>query len=298
MCPNSWPDGRRASAWPGQLLRRVLTRISAVSRKTRAIAPESLPMRGYAEYSHRIVHVDRLSDQDLAELNELLHWHAFTVDSHGRRFGGAAWRGKRDHPQVVPDPRILRMDARFDLRDKHVLEFGCFEGIHTVALAQLGARVTAVDGRIENVVKTIVRAAMYGCSPTVFKYDVEQFPAEVDLLRADVLHHVGVLYHLADPVRHLLELGRYIREGMLLDTHYALDVEAQQSYEVDERVFRFKPYRELGRQDVFSGLSDHSKWLRLDDIVELVRETGFSEVHVETRNERNGPRATLLASRS
>jgi tRNA (mo5U34)-methyltransferase len=191
------------------------------------------------------------------------------------------------------------MDERFGLADKHVVEFGCFEGIHTIGLSKFARKVTAVDGRIENVVKTIVRAALYGCHPTVFKYDVDQVPVNADLLGADVLHHVGLLYHLADPVRHLLEFGRYIRVGVMLDTHYAVDGEARRSYEVQGKTYHYKMYRELGHDDAFSGLSAHSKWLPLDVIVALLRETGLGQVEVvETRQERNGPRVLLLASRA
>jgi len=58
-------------------------------------------------------------------------------------------------------------------------------------------------------------------------------------------------------------------------------------------------YRELGHDDAFSGLSAHSKWLPLDVIVALLRETGLGQVEVvETRQERNGPRVLLLASRA
>ena len=283
-----------------QVLKRVLSRFGRAMRfPARGRMRSALPLTGYSEHRHEIRFIDPLSDEDLTELNNLFGWHAFTVDRHGRRFGGVAWRGKRDRPQVIPDPRIVLMNESFALGGKHVLEFGCFEGIHTVGLAKFAARVTAVDGRVENVAKTIVRTALYGCSPTVFKYDVEQVPVNADLLRADVLHHVGVLYHLADPVRHLLELGRYVDLGVMLDTHYATDEEALQSYEVNGRAFRYKLYRELGRRDVFSGLYAHSKWLRLDDIVGLLQETGFRNVEiVETRQERNGPRVLLFAGRA
>jgi SAM-dependent methyltransferase len=279
--------------------RRVLSRLGrAIGFQARRAAPSAPPLAGYSEHRQEIPFVDPLSDEDLTELNNLLRWHSFTVDRHGRRFGGVAWAGKRDRPQAIPDPRIVLMNERFDLSDKHVLEFGCFEGIHTIGLARFARRVTAVDGRVENVAKTIVRAAMYGCSPTVFKYDVEKAPVDADLLRSDVLHHVGVLYHLTDPVRHLLELGRYIRLGVMLDTHYAGEGDALESYEVDGRWFRYKLYRELGHQDVFSGLYAHSKWLPLDAIVGLLRETGFRDVEVvETRQERNGLRVLLFAER-
>jgi SAM-dependent methyltransferase len=228
----------------------------------------------------------------------MLPWNAFTVDSRGRRFGGLSWAGKRDRPQEVPDRRVVLLDQRFPLADKHVLEFGCFEGIHTAGLCQFARRVTAVDGRIENVIKTIVRTGFYGFRPTVFQHDIEQSPAPIDLLQADVLHHVGVLYHLRDPVRHLLELGRYVRLGVMLDTHYALPEEATDSYVVDHRHYSFKHFAERGMADVFSGLYPQSKWLTAELIAELLKQAGFGRVEVvENRLERNGPRVLLFASR-
>jgi tRNA (mo5U34)-methyltransferase len=262
------------------------------------VVPAKTPLAGYAEQRHQIPFVDPLSDEDLSELNALLPWKAFTVDRHGRRFGGVAWAGKRDRPQEIPDRRVLLLDERFGLADKQVLEVGCFEGIHTVALSSLAREVTAVDGRIENVLKTIVRTALYGYRPTVFQHDVENFSAGYELLQADVLHHVGVLYHLRDPVRHLLDIGRYIRLGVMLDTHYALDAEAESSYQVNGREVPYKLFRERGRRDVFSGLHPESKWLPLEVITSLLREAGFGVVDlVEKRQERNGPRVLLFARR-
>ena len=281
------------------LLTRALGRVTAAlkSRWSR-VARIDAPLAGYTEHRHQIPFVDPLSDDELSALNALLPWNAFTVDRHGRRFGGVAWAGKRDRPQEIPDRRVLMLEERFGLSDKQVLEVGCFEGIHTVALSGLASGVTAIDGRIENVVKTIVRTAMYGFRPTVFQRDVENFSAGYELLEADILHHVGVLYHLRDPVRHLLDIGRYIRLGVMLDTHYALDGEADATYQVSGREVPYKLFRERGRGDVFSGLHAHSKWLTLDVITSLLRETGFGRVDlVEKRQERNGPRVLLFAER-
>jgi SAM-dependent methyltransferase len=280
------------------LTRLVRDAANALAQRFGGGPEAAAPLTGYTEHRHSIAYVDPLSDEDLSRLNGLLPWKAFTVDRHGRRFGGVAWKGKRDDPQAVPDRRAVLLDQQFGLSDKHVLEIGCFEGIHTVGLLQFGARVTAVDGRIENVAKTILRAAMYGYHPQVFVHDVELVPASYEPLRADLLHHVGVLYHLHDPVRHLLEIGRYIRLGVLLDTHYARNEEAQASYQVDGRKYRYKLFQERGRGDVFSGLSPSSRWLTLEGITGLLQQTGFSSVEVvEQRSERNGPRALLIARR-
>jgi 2-polyprenyl-3-methyl-5-hydroxy-6-metoxy-1,4-benzoquinol methylase len=254
--------------------------------------------KSYDDGRTRSEFVDELSGEDLKRLNELLPWRAFTVDAHGRGFGGTAWRGKRDRPAVLPDPRIERFHRHFDLSDKHVLEIGCFEGIHTIALSRLAARVTAVDARVENVVKTIVRCAFFDERPRVFTYDVECGDDADESVHADLCHHVGVLYHLDDPVRHLRRLGAWIGQGVMLDTHYARAEEATESYDVDGETFPYKRYREFGRGDVFSGLRPHSKWLLLDDMTEILRTAGFSSVDVvETREERNGPRVLLFAER-
>lgn len=259
---------------------------------------DRLPLKGYEEERNEIKFVDLLSDSDLIELNNILNWNCFAVDSHGRRFGNAAWEGKRSAPQAIPDRRILLMNDRFGLSDNHVLEIGCFEGIHTIGLCQYAKKVTAVDARIENVVKTIVRCGFFGYCPTVFKCNVEEGPLDTALLEADVACHIGVLYHLKDPVRHLLDLSRFVRLGVLLDTHYAFEEEARKTYEVNGKMYRYKKYREVN-SSVFSGIYGHSKWLRLTDIVQILSDSGFKRVDiVETREERNGPRVLLLALRS
>jgi len=279
-----------------QSLRHTLQQL----RREYALAPfrSQLPQRGYTDNRVAAEWVDTLSDEDLLKLNELLDWQCFTADSHGRRFGSAAWQGKRAEPQVIPDRRIVLLNEHFNLSDKHVLEIGCFEGIHTIGLAQYASRVTAVDARIENVVKTIVRCAFFGCTPRVLKCDVEVEPLPIEWLSSDVLHHVGVLYHLKDPVKHLLKLGQFIRIGLMLDTHYALDHEAVEGFELNGKTYRYKRFQESGDADPFSGVYDHAKWLRLDDVIATLKHAGFSEVNViETRVERNGPRALIMAAR-
>jgi tRNA (mo5U34)-methyltransferase len=269
-------------------------------RRSRKMAlNRKLPFKGYVPSPSTVKYVDILDDEDLAELNNMLDWNCFTSDIHGRRFGMAAWGSKRDAPETIPDRRIVMMHDRFDLTDKHVLEVGCFEGTHSLGLLHYSRKVTAVDARIDHVVKTIVRCAMFGYSPTVFKYDIESIPADVSLLQADLIHHVGVLYHLSDPVGHLIDLGRYIKQGVMLDTHYCLPNETTGTYPVQGKEYSYKRYLEYGKKEAFSGMYDHSKWLLLADIVACLQKTGFDYVEIiEERQERNGPRVLLFASRT
>lgn len=270
----------------------------AVKAALGRLATRPVPLTGWKEPRNCIPFVDTLSPADLSRLNQLLDWQCFVLDSHGRRFGNAAWAGKRCEPQAIPDRRVLLLHERFDLSDKQVVEVGCFEGVHTVGLCRYAKRVHACDARIENVVKTIVRCALFGLSPMVFVCDLEATPVTWDMLSADVMFHVGVLYHLRDPVRHLQQLNRHIRRGLLLDTHIASDADAVESYTVDGRTYRYRRYREFGRDDPFSGMHGHSKWLLLEDIRDLLQRAGFPHITVhETRQERHGPRVLLTAQR-
>jgi len=257
-----------------------------------------LPQKGYEPNSKDTKYLNLLSDDDLNDLNTMLNWNCFVADGYGRRFGKLAWGSKRNNAQTIPDRRIVGMHERFDLTGKHVLEVGCFEGVHTLGLLEFAEKVTAVDSRVDHVVKTMVRCGMFGKSARVFKCDIENESLNTQLLEADYIHHVGVLYHLKDPVKNLLNMGTYIKSGVMLDTHYCLKNEVTGEYSVNGRNYSYKKYLEYGEKEAFSGMYDHSKWLLLDDIIDCLKASGFSKVEVaEKRNERNGPRALVFAER-
>ena len=201
-------------------------------------------------------------------------------------------------PQPIPDWRVPLADERFHLAGKSVLEVGCFEGVHTIALCRAAADVTAVDAHVVNVVKTVVRCNLYGLRPTVYRSDVETW-GDDDGLAFDVVFHVGVLYHLLDPVTHLARLGQVARVGLLLDTIVAREAQATESMTVGSRTLRFHRCAEpIGAFSVLAGMNPESRWLLLTDIVGLLHEAGFATVDVVSeRDERNGRRVTLVASK-
>lgn len=257
-----------------------------------------LPLHGWAPTGIATPILDALTDAELTELNAILPWNCFTVDGHGRRFGAAARVGKRDQPQALPDPRIEFLHRRLDLGRASVLEVGCFEGVHTAGLCLFSRDVTAVDGRVENVVKTLVRTAMLGFRPTVFVCNVEDSRQAGRLPEVDVVHHVGVLYHLQDPVAHLAAIARLTRRALMLDTHVALPDEATSSFTSGGKSYRCRRYEEFGHADVFSGMYEYSNWLMLDDLLSILTTLGLDKTEiVERRDERNGARVLLLASR-
>lgn len=243
--------------------------------------------------------VNAFDDHVLAALNWLLPWSGFSIDNRGRMFGGYWAPGKRDTPYAIPFEQIVALDRIFPLKSRHVLELGCFEGLFTASLCALGATVTAIDGRIENVVKTLVRCWAYDHTPQVHLWDLEKTPPAGLALGCDLLHHVGVLYHLSDPVAHLRGLLPHVREALLLDTHIATPEQATADYDIGDRRVRCFPYREaLVSVSPFSGLVPVARWLLLDDLHAVLREFGFTAVHDETIEvQRNGKRLKLLIAR-
>lgn len=257
-----------------------------------------LPIQGDMQGRVSTPRIDNMSDMELKALNNLLPWQCFTLDSRGRRFGKPASAIKRNAPQQIPDRRIVELNRRVPLQGLDVLEIGCFEAIHTIALVNHGARVTAIDSRIENVVKTKTRLWGYGLDAEVLQCDVEVDADFACIAAADVTHHMGVLYHLTDPVKHMKAVMAKTRKALMLDTHFAADEEANRSYLVDGKTVAYKHFRESGRAAAFAGMYDHAKWLRLQTLTDLLSEGGFAQVDVaEQRNERNGLRALIYAVR-
>lgn len=272
--------------------------ISALRRLARpGRASSAVPAEGYPPLQRHASVIDGWSAGDVNSLNDLLPWACFTVDGRGRRIGVPAGAGKRPTAQAIPDERIVRLDSLLDLSDKHVVELGCFEGVHTIALCDRAQRVTAVDARVENVVKTLTRTWLYGHRPEVVLQDVED-PGVVDVYDCDVLHHNGVLYHLVDPIGHLRRALSRTRRGLLLDTHISRASEASAEYIVDGTTYRVRDFVENPSTSPFAGVYDSARWLLLDDLRAEIRAAGFGDILVEeVREERNGARVLIVARR-
>jgi 2-polyprenyl-3-methyl-5-hydroxy-6-metoxy-1,4-benzoquinol methylase len=258
---------------------------------------DKLPLHGF-DRKTRIPVIEHMSDSKLEEVNNMLPWNAFVVDSHGRRFGNQASTSKRNKPSPVPDPRITMLNETIPLSGKSVLEVGCFEGIHTAALAQYGANVWGCDARIVNIAKSAVRCAFFQVHATFFVWDVEEPLPEDQAREWDILHHIGVLYHLLDPVGHLQEIAPRIRQAILLDTHVAEEGKATATDERAGFTYHYQERREVGYDCVFAGTMPTARWLRPDDLTALLKQLGFAKVdQIELREERNGPRVLILAER-
>jgi tRNA (mo5U34)-methyltransferase len=242
----------------------------------------------------------------MARLNVLLPWSSHVAVGPGLAMGAPWSAGKRAQPTVMPDPLVEALARRLPLAGATVLELGCFEGHHSVSLAAHCKEVWAIDGRIENVVKTIVRAWMAGTE----RVRVELLDLERGRLREqltalgrseafDLVHHRGVLYHLSNPIDNLEQCSEVCRGSLYLHTQVARDDQADMLVEWRGRQFSAWRYREPKTDFApFAGLTSHAQWLTQSSLLEVIALLGFPQVEViAALDERNGRRVELLAKR-
>ncbi len=234
-----------------------------------------------------------VSDDTLAEVNALLDWRASTALPDGRVVGKPS-ANKRPILNDIPDRRIKLLNDGMRLNGKTVLEIGCFEGIHTLGMLELGAQVTGVDIRPVNVAKTLMRLSLYGHSTPVFLADCEDIDPAFG--HFDIVFHFGVLYHLTEPVEHLAKMAQR-GDVLYLDTHVAAPQDATSHDVIDAERYAYRRVTEGGWRDPFSGPESYAKHLTLTALRAALTRAGYTQIKLlRFRAERNGPRVLMIAS--
>ena len=162
------------------------------------------------------------------------------------------WTHKLGDRSWVHKELVEEFARRHPLDGARVLELGPFEGHHTVQLVQqLGAtHVTCVEPRPLNAIAVYTRAMYHGVQDRVrVVIGSTSVLTAVDVDEFDVLIHLGVLYHMIDPVTHVLrDFMKFSR--VLLDTHVLEDGVANKHRafrrEVSVQGYRGREYRERG----------------------------------------------------
>ena len=242
--------------------------------------------------------INQTSDRLLSDFNAMLPWGAISSDLDGRVIGSSWTSSKRSVQSALIDSRLTALNAHYPIRGKHVLEVGCFEGLHTIGCLALGATVTAIDSRMENLLKTVARLWLYGFAADVQPWDLENATVPANIPAGwDMLHHIGVLYHQTNPAESLALLAGRTRETILLDTHVANNrAEAIDHYSALGRTFHYVRQGEASGSP-FAGMRDHAKWLLVEDLEWICEQAGFKIAKSEVRQERNGARALIWAMR-
>ena len=160
-----------------------------------------------------------LTDDNLEEINSTLPWvsRMHLPEEELRILGQSNPNRGEGRIESLPDYRATKLHELVDLKGKTVLEFGCFEGSHTLSLLEYTDKVTAVDVRPLNVLKTLTKLALFNKNAEVFTFDAET--CDTSIGQYDIIFHCGVYYHLTNPVEHMYFLDKICGKFLFLDTH-------------------------------------------------------------------------------
>jgi len=195
----------------------------------------------------------------------------------GKKYGGQRI--------ALTDPRLEKFNARFSLEGKRVLEFGPFEGGHTVMLHNLGAKeILSIEGRVENYVKCCVMKNIFKLKNSAFiladleNEDLEKYG------KFDCCICLGVLYHLVNPYQFLKKISK-VTDVLFLWTHFA-DDEYPKSKPYDlvtndknNQVYRGKDQGE-DIKDGQAGLQKKAFWFFKEDLLKAIKDVGFKKCEV------------------
>lgn len=210
------------------------------------------------------------------------------------RFLGKTFGGDYD---AVTDPRIVRVPRELGARVRcaRILELGCLDGGHTVALAHAfpQAEIVAVDVRAENLARAEFLTALHGCrAPRFVRADLET----ADLApygQFDLIVCIGLLYHLWEPWKLLRQLGAH-GEHLWLWTVYCPDLEAS----AEHAGYRGRDFVEGPLDHPLSAVRPTSFFPTLGSLLAMVHAAGFARQDVlELGTTPNGPSVLLHARR-
>jgi len=221
-------------------------------------------------------------------------WHCYFP------FNGLSVSGERAHIPLNPEPRIAELFRKVDLKGLNILELGSMEGAHSYMLESLGAgEVLAIEGRMENFLKSLVVKNAFGLKKCTFLLgDFQEVLASLaggfDLCLA-----LGVLYHLENPVKTLHDIAALSRM-LYIWSHYATDDFPEgkaAQIEYASKVYQGKHVREDAHVYT-SGLSGRSFWMFEEELLRSIRDAGFKEIDVISKERHeHGPAITLLAKK-
>ncbi|NEO57260.1 MAG: hypothetical protein F6K54_31855 [Okeania sp. SIO3B5] len=246
--------------------------------------------------------------ESLDTLNCLLPWSSYNLLEDSMILGSAYTSQKRSAPHSIPDKHINVLQKYCDLRECSAIELGCFEGHYTASLATICKKVYGLDSRIENVIKTLVRCWFLGLEDKVYvdlinlETDnlVNFYQARYQVEKIDLVHHRGVLYHLANPVAHLIDVSKLCNKYLYLHTQYATHEQAATEYESPLGKYKVFAYKEKTiNYAPFAGMVPQAIWLQKSDLFRILKQLGLTQIkEISDTQERNGARIELIAAKT
>jgi len=238
----------------------------------------------------------KLTEPQYQEIQNSVTWDMAERLPDGRILGSAE---KMGWIKDGPDHKVALLAQRLPMQNMTVLELGSYEGDLTVQLGRISRFVTGIEVRPANIICALIRGFVHDVRNIRFELgDVQEIDESVGTY--DLLFHAGLLYHFLHPVKHMFGAAK-ISDTLLLNTHYYTeDLGFERSDIVHDGVtYKAALYKEHGMEERLSGVTEQSRWLYREDLLNLVRNVGYDEIEI-ARDERTKPgqKITLLAKRS
>lgn len=167
---------------------------------------------------------------------------------------------------------ILRLFDREGVRT--IADLGCLEGGHAVALAQAGFEVTGVEARARNIANCqIVEEAFALPNLRFVQDDVRNLAAHGPF---DGVLCSGLLYHLDQPAAFLKLLGKVTGKILVVQTHWSggrVENEGRKGHWYADFPSESDAWGSYGNKRSF--------WLCMEDLMDAMRDAGFSDVWYE-----------------
>lgn len=201
------------------------------------------------------------------------------------------------------------------IQDLKVLEVGPLEGMHTYMLNKhRPASIDAIEANKQCFLRCLVTKEVIGIDRAHFYLGDALKWLETEERHYDLAVASGVLYHMPDPGHFLSQLTRRC-DQLFIWTHF-FDAKAMPNDDprrkafngnVEERTIAGVPVRYYERhyfnanatKEFCGGMKDRHYWMGRDDIIDLIRALGFSDIRItqEDPNHRGGPCFCVFAKR-
>ena len=169
---------------------------------------------------------------------------------------------------------LKELDEVFPLAGKKLIEFGCFDGYQSLGLCHLNAKLTCLDARAENVIKTRAALNAVGFDAQIFMDDFHNAHAN-KYGRFDLAFAHGVYYHSVAPfvfLENLISLSDSIFLGGFCATE-DLPSMPWNDLEYQGRSYRAKHYLEV--DNFTAGVNKHAWFFHKEDLKRFFTERGF-----------------------
>jgi hypothetical protein len=200
----------------------------------------------------------------------------------------------------ISEPRIDQLIKRMDIEGKNILELGCLEGLHSLILQMLGAKeIIAIEGRRDNFLKCLIVKNAFKLDRCKFLFGdlntiLSSLTGPFDLCLA-----LGILYHLDNPVKVIYHIAQ-LAESIFAWTHYATEDYPKgfiSEIKYQNHIYHGK-YVGEDIEHYLAGLKSKSFWMFEEDIFEALKDAGFTNIDLISKEQHeHGPAMTFLAKK-